>query len=70
MIYKSKNQYYQAVIQFYGDCIVSGMTKGQANSATRERFSIASPDTIYKIMRRVIYNRRNDDNLNMEVQNG
>ena len=66
MVYKCKTDYYHAVIQFYGDCIVSGMSKGEANKATREQFTIASPDTVYKIIRRV--KRRNEELNNMEVQ--
>ena len=60
MVYKSKMEYYQAVIQYYGDCVAQGMSKTEANTATREHFSIASPDTIYKIIRRVI-KRRNEN---------
>ena len=59
MVYKSKKEYYQAVIQFLGDCIMSGMSKGQAVTATQEKFSIASHDTVYKIIRRVI--RRHEE---------
>ena len=62
MVYKSKMEYYRTVIQFYGDCIAKGMLKGEANKATREKFSIASPDTIYKIIRRVV-KRRSDENM-------
>ena len=65
MIYKCKKDYYQAVVQFYGDCIVSGMKKGEANMATREKFSIASPDTIYKIIRRV---KRRFEEVNSEME--
>lgn len=61
MVYKCKKDYYQAVIQFYGTCVLKGMSKGDANKATREKFSISSPDTIYKIIRRVIQ-RRNEEN--------
>ena len=69
MVYKCKMDYYQDVIQFYGDCIVKGMMKGEANKATREKFSIASPDTVYKIIRRV--KRRIEERNIMEgVQNG
>ena len=67
MVYKSKMDYYCSVIQFYGDCIKSGMLKGEANRVTREKFSIASPDTIYKIIRRVI-KRRSEEANNMEAQ--
>ena len=67
MIYKCKMDYYKAVIQFYGDCVVNGMSKGEANKATREHFSIASPDTLYKIIRRV--KRRNEEN-NKSMEGG
>ena len=61
--------YYQDVIQFYGDCIVKGMMKGEANKATREKFSISSPDTVYKIIRRV-KRRIEERNILEGVQNG
>lgn len=57
MVYKSKMEYYQAVIQYYGECVSKGMSKTEANTMTREHFTIASPDTIYKIIRRVIKRR-------------
>ena len=59
--------YYNAVIQYYGNCIASGMPKGEANRATREKFTIASPDTVYKIIRRVI--KRRSDIGSSEYQN-
>jgi len=69
MVYKCKMDYYQAVLQFYGDCIANGMLKGQANKETREKFSISSPDTIYKIIRRVV-RRRNETNHKEVQDNG
>ena len=68
MVYKCKMEYYQAVLQYYGDCIAKGMLKGEANRMTREKFSIASPDTIYKIIRRVV-KRRSSENMG-DVENG
>lgn len=66
MVYKSKKEYYQAVIQFLGDCLMNGMPKGQAVAATQEQFSIASHDTVYKIVRRVI--RRHEEQQVREGQ--
>ena len=60
MVSKKKVEYYREVIQFYGDCIAGGMSKTEANAETRKNFSISSPDTIYKIIRRVI-KRRNEN---------
>lgn len=59
MIYKRKTEYYEAVLKYYNNCISKGMLKGEANRVTREHFFISSPDTIYKISRRV--NPRNEE---------
>lgn len=52
MIYKSKKEKDQAIVQFVGDCVVNGMKKNQAIIAAQEEFNIQSPATVYLAIRR------------------
>ena len=70
MVYKNKKEYDQAVIQFVGDCVMSGMSKHEAVAAAQEKFTIGSPATVYCIVRRVIGRRRFEEERRKEANNG
>lgn len=53
MIYKSKKEKDQAIVQFVGDCVTKrGLKKSQAVLVAMEEFNILSPATVYLAIRR------------------
>ena len=67
MIYKSKIDKDQAILQYVGDCISKGVKKSQAIIMAQDKFCIGSPATVYLAIRRTI-KRRQENYNDMEGQ--
>ena len=70
MVYKSKKEQYQAIVQFVGDLMTkNGMKKSDAVNLAMYKFNILTQATVYRAIRRCI-EIHEEESRGMEVQDG